>query len=221
MRNKWVISAVVLILGLAAMLHLYAIREGCGALLLWNKDKAYLIMHVGGLGYRMSYLRFVPEPILERLYYVPPPDAKIDYAVIFEITAETVHRFDFQNENLECVGAMGPFIYCGSEKRGFVKWTGSKFEPASPEKPYELMRANLPYSYDNINGWSKRGYLPYGETLIDLGGKQVTLVRTGVEDKEIAVEILRPGQPPQRIWYLNERVHWISKAEFDAVFTKR
>jgi hypothetical protein len=116
---------------------------------------------------------------------------------------------------------MGPFIYCGSEKRGFVEWTGSKFEPASPEKPYEFMRANLPSNYDNINGWSKRWELPYGKTVLELGGKQVTLIRGGVEDKEIAVDVVLPGRPPVRIWYLNEQTHWISKAEYDAVFRKR
>jgi|SRR5271157_5922019 len=221
LRNKWVSGTLVLIVGLAAILHLYFIEEDSGALLLWNKDKAYLIMHVGGLGYRMSYLRYVPELIMERLYYVPPPDAKNEYAVIFEITPETFHRFDFQNEDLRCVDAMGQFIYCGSEKRGFVKWTGSKFEPASPEKPHELMRANLPFNYDNIHGWSKRSDLPDGKTVIELGGKQVTLVRTGVEGKEIAVDLLLPGRSPERIWYLDERAHKVSKAEYDRVFGKR
>ena len=55
--------------------------------------------------------------------------AKQGRTTMVEITPETVHRFDFQNEDLRCENAMGQFIYCGSERRGFVKWTGSKLGP--------------------------------------------------------------------------------------------
>ena len=220
LRNRWVLGIALSIVALAAALHLYFIREGSGAHLLWNDDKVYLIIKVGRLGYRMSYLRYLPEPVLERLYYVPPPDVKNDYSVIFVITPETVQRFDFETIGLSCGHPMGRSIYCGSN-RGLLKWTASTFESASPEDAKKLVAINFPSNYDNINGWSERWDLSAGTTVINLGGKKVVLVRTGLQSSEIAIDLLRPGQPAERIWYLNERTHVVTKAEYQQAFESR
>lgn len=220
MRRRWILGSFALIVGLSATLHLYFISDGVGPVLFWNVDKAYLFIEGGRLGYRVSYLRYLPVLVMESLLrYVPEPDEKNDYVVVVEITPETLHRFVFENTGFSLIGdgPMGQFIYGGSNG-GPVKWTGTKFEPTTPEELQKLRRINFPFNYDNLNGWSAR-HLPDGKTVIGIGGKQVTLVRSGLWYKETTIDLLRPGQDPERIWHAEE-THRVSKEEYYKTFGK-
>jgi len=222
MRKTWILGAFVLILGLSATLHLYFISDGTGPLLFWNVDKAYLFIQGGRLGYRVSYLKYPLVVAEQYLGGVPEPDASNDYVVIAEITPVTLHRSVFENTGFSLIGSgpMGQFIYGGSDS-GPVKWTGNSFEPTTTEELQKLRRINFPFNYDNLNGWSARGHLPDGKTVIELAGKQVTLVRSGLGYKETSIDLVRPGQSPERIWHAEVRAHRVSKAEYYNTFGKR
>jgi hypothetical protein len=218
-RKAWILGTLALAVGLAALLDVYFVSEVSGATLLWNSDKAVLFLQGGRLGYRASYLQYLVEPLLEWLHYVPLPDEKTDFVFVVEITPAAVHRYEFENTGFSLRGPMGQFIYGGTD-RGQVKWTGTRFEPSTAEELQRLGRINFPSNYDNLNGWCGRWDLPDGKTVIELGGKQVTLIRSGLWYKEISVDLSRPGHAPERIWYMNFEPHRVSKGKYYSVFVK-
>jgi hypothetical protein len=225
MRKKLVLIVLILILGLAATLHLYFIENTSGASLFWNANKAYLFLEGSRTGYRVSYLRF-PLVIAEQyLGGVPTRDTWKPYVVVVEITPEHVERFVFDNTTFSLTGSgpMGQFIYGGSGK-GLVRWTGSGFQAATPEEAREIRTMNLPFNYDDLNGWSARGGLPDdGNVVVTLAGKQVTLVSrsSGKWGLDVSIDLLRPGQAPERLWNGGDRRQRVSKTQYYQTFGKR
>ena len=119
-----------------------------------------------------------------------------------------------------------------------MKWTGTRFEPISPEDQQEIHRAQqsgtLPSSpsYDNIGGWSRRMVGGKVEQLsardyreedakvsLELDGKPVTLVmNSGFISHHAYIDLVRSGHAAERIWDLNAEPHRVSAAAYKRIF---
>ena len=63
---------------------------------------------------------------------------------------------------------------------------------------------------------------PEVEFEFQIGGKPVRLiVKQGERDSNITVSLEREGQVSERIWYLDQQPHRVSRAEYEQTFGKR
>lgn len=86
--------------------------------------------------------------------------------------------------------------------------------------------ANLdqhPWEFDNVDGWSMRQFGSTGPKFqLSLDGEPLTILYTGETwpPKPVSVDLIRPGQAPQRIWEFDGRPHRVSKVEYEGYFGK-
>ena len=113
---------------------------------------------------------------------------------------------------------------------GLLKWSGDHFERTSVEEQNALRTAHsscrIPAgpSYENIDGWSKTGAAGKAGMLsgeedarveIHVNGKPATLVmNSGFITHQAFIDTIRPGETLQRIWYLDERIHRVTRTEY-------
>ncbi len=110
---------------------------------------------------------------------------------------------------------------------GLCRWAGDHFERATGEEQRKLDGINrlIQREIDNEKGWSKHGLGPapvdYKFTIkaddkFELSVSNVVAKKYGYG--AVSVDLLRPGQAPERIWYLGGDPRRVSKAEYERVF---
>jgi hypothetical protein len=229
MKSKLIVivalTLATCLMGLA-FLHVYYVNEGATGDLLWNGEEAYLIVSVGSLGYRLSCLQ-APMEFL-RAYFRAGVSSSDNRSSVFlvKITPDGIQRYETQHLSLSSVNPVGNNIYARSDG-GFVKWSGTRFEPASSQELqlFNSRRESGP-DFTNIDGWSKRCCLMNraAESRFDIqmGTKSATLVvKQGIRDSNISVSLERQGQAPEKIWYLDQQAHKVSRAEYEQTFARR
>lgn len=235
MLNKKMILLLIVLTAvmIAASLHTYYIRTQAGGDLFWNADEAYVFLDIGARGYRFSYLQEFYWRVREAFGDVRLRDREHHSVVVLRVTPETVQRYVVDDMHPGSFDFFDGSIYAGDldKEGGLLKWTGTHFEQPSPEEQRKLKGgaalANPP-SFRNVNGWSKQQGLGLkefdyqAEFPIELGGKPITLVAKSVNvASELSIDLLRPGRPPERIWYLDQRPRRVSKAEYERQFARR
>lgn len=224
---------------------IYYVGDGSGGDVIWNSGQAYVFMTVVHRGYRMNCLRLVAEFLLRSFipFGASVQDNKSSSVIVLRIAPGNLQRFDFDKMNAG--GMFDPFgkdVYTRDIDTGvLMKWSGDRFEPASVEEQRSLFAARasdrIPAgpSYDNINGWSKRatggkvGPNALGtvveedaRVVIQVNGRPATLVmNSGFITHEAFIDIVRSDEGQQRIWYLDERTHRVTKAEYLHTFGLR
>lgn len=236
-KTLTVLIALAVILLILSYPKIYVIRGTAGGALYWNVNEALLFMGGGSDGARMTYLRYVLEPFLSVLRVVrPPDDESCSRSVVIRVTDKEVQRYEASlyrdTKDRFCGYEFAPFeghIYVGYLAQDQLwKWSGSQFEPATPDevRAFHAARANAkpdphPWEFDNVDGWSMRGFgqTPPNYQLV-LNGQPVTLVFSGETwpPKPLSVDLSRPGQAPQRIWTFDGRPRRVSRAEYERIF---
>jgi hypothetical protein len=235
-----VLAAVVLSM---SVLKVYFVQDEGGASLLWNGTKAYVFVGIVERGYRFTYLTLIREWLLEIFPFGASPSSDKHFrALVLAVTPTGVDRYSFDNFRISLPPeAIGQNIYAGNLLSGIpgpTKWTGTQFEPGSPEDQQEIQRAQqdgrLPSSpsYDNIGGWSRRMVGGKVERLsardyreedakvtLELDGKLVTLVmNSGFISRHAYIDLLRPGHAAERIWDLDAEPHRVSASVYKRMF---
>jgi hypothetical protein len=237
---------IVLAAVLLAFLKTYYVRSENRGDLIWNADEAYVFIRLIQRGYRLSYLGFLVEFNKESFPFgASAPNDSHRSVLVLRVTRNAVERYFVDDFYLGSLSVVGQNIYGGNlngGKDGFLmKWSGTHFEPSSPEEQRSVQsalgsgKAPPGPSYDNIDGWSKRAVA--GDVIresptvytekdakvsITLDGEPLTFVmNSGFIDHVAYIDLSRPGQPPERIWYLDERSHRVNRAEYDSTFKVR
>jgi len=246
-RVTGIFVAVAVAVGvlLLATVPTYYIQSASGGSLMWNANEAYVFEGVVQRGFHFSRLGYLVEFVREIFPFgASSPDDKHFSVAVLRITPEAVQRyviFDFNSGGR--FDALGQSIYSGDLYTGaLMKWSGSRFEAARAEDQQKLRNAlnsgKIPPgpSYDNVDGWSKRStagevmrdplttaYVERdAKVLIELNGNSVTFVmNSGFISREAYIDLLRSGQPSERIWYWDGRTHKVSKTEYKRIFTRR
>jgi hypothetical protein len=221
---------VILAIGLLLMAHfkqLYFITDRADGQLIWNVNQADVFLREVTLGYRVSYLAYPLEGVQEILYHVPSPDKRRSNTIIMELTDSKVHRIDINYTNITSIEQVNGDIFAATEA-GLLRWAGSRFIPASTQEKEQFKRGVLASyhgpDYDSVNGWSARSSILGGEQhryRIQLSRSTLALDVRGHFDRDLSIDVLRPGQARETIWHLSERPRWVSKAEYQEVFGKR
>lgn len=234
-RKKAVAGFVVLVvlssLVALAFSNIYYIREDSAGTLLWSADEAYLFMSVVRRGFRIGYLEY-PWVIFKQYLNAPPfPDDRRVSVVVIRVTASAVER---QVVDFPMNSDHGPTFLTLLEKSIYAncqgvlcRWTGTRFELASDTEQRRLdgiNRLSVP-NFSGVEGWSRQGVGSVtgdSQFLADVGGKVTLVVNLGNSTKSAyssaSVDLLRSGQVPQRIWYLDGNPRSISKKEYQNRF---
>ena len=236
--KKAILAVIALAVALPAFLKVYYLRNDGGGEVFWNANEAYVFESVVQRGYPMSYWGYLGEMIRELFPFgASSPKDNHYFVVVLRVTPESVQRYTTDNYWL---GSIEPFegaLYGGNLLPGgiLMKWSGTHFERPDGD---ELKRiyANISKfppgpSYDNVAGWSKRtvaGDVNAGtantekdaRVTIELNGTACTFVmNSGFFSHEAYIDLLRPVQAPQRIWYLDGQPHRVSRSEYQTAFT--
>ncbi len=232
--TKAIIVAAILLGAMvaAASLKLYFIHDDDGDDLVWNSNEAYLFMGVARRGYRISYMEYPWALLKQLLYGVRLPDDERTSVTVVHITASGVERH--VAEMLDEPPANTPDFYTpvqgyiyANYRGSLYKWTGNKFETATEEEQRRLDGTNRLDEKNMDKGWSKRGF---GEAstdyqfVVDVGQTFRLEVRNKLPDRTgrgtVSVDVVRPGQNPERIWYLDGRARRVGRAEYEASFAR-
>jgi hypothetical protein len=234
-------AVLLLILGFS---EVHYVRKEAWGWLFWNSQKAYVFIGVNDRGYRLSCLGLVVEAVREIFPFgAAAPTDKHFSLLVLEISSSSVQRYSMDNFWLTSITPFDGSLYTANSLPGgtVVKWAGDRFELATPEEKATLQLAGqhdrVPPgpSYDNVEGWSKRtvaGEIVSQSTTestekdskvtLELGGQQLTFVmNSGFISREAYVDLIRPGRPAERIWYLDEDSHRVTKADYDKIFGSR
>jgi hypothetical protein len=232
---------VLILLGILVVLvypKVYVIRGTAGGVLYWNAKEALLFMSGGSEGARMSYPRYAFGPLLEALRFVRAADEqRCSEIVAIRVSDNDVQRYDTDlyrytdGPNCDFTYRLFDGHFYAVEWPKLWRWSGASFERPTPEEYGTFATATFrpksvfhPWEFDDIDGWSMRafGQTPPRYELL-LNGKPVTIVFSGETSPQrpLSVDLIRPGQAPQRIWSFDGRPHRVSRVEYERAFAQR
>jgi len=232
-KTKAMVAVAILAAAtVAASLRIYFIREDSGGYVLWNAGEAYLFISVARRGLHVSYPEYAWVVLEQILHGGRDADDNLSSLMVIRITPTTVERHVVDP-------GTGRDLYTPFEDRiyancpdigGLCRWAGDHFERATEEEQRKLDGINrlIQRDIDDENGWSKHGLGPapvdYKFTIkaddkFELSVSNVVAKKYGYGS--VSVDLLRPAQVPERIWYLDGNPRRVSKAEYDREFGRR
>ncbi len=225
----FLIAAVSLVA--AAFSKIYYLRQYAGGSLVWHRDEAYLFLFESRVGYRIKYVEY-PWVLLGEYLNAPPfPDDHRFLLTVIRVTPSAVERrvVEFGDSDGIFPRNLTPFgerIYARCPGDILCKWTGIDFEAASEEEQRDLDGVHrLDAAVDGeLNGWSKRGVgpAPHDQFAVEVGRQFTLSVKNGATNKreqpKISIDVLRPGQPSERIWYHDGTPGYVSQMEYESKF---
>lgn len=242
MPKKKVIAAATILVALvfliaavalaaAAFSKIYYLRQYAGGSLVWHRDEAYLFLFESRLGYRINYVEYPWVLLGEYLNSPPFPDDHRFLLTVIRVTPSAVEPrvVEFGDRDEFFPHYLTPFgerIYARCAGDILCKWTGIDFEAATEEEQRDLGGVHrLDTAVDGeLNGWSKRGVepAPHDQFAVEVG-KQFTLsIKNGATNKgeqpKISIDVLRSGQPSERIWYHDGTPGYVSQIEYENKF---
>ncbi len=243
-KTLGVLTVLVVIVVLLASVRVYYVRTEPSGDLFWNADNAYIFIGLNDQGRSFNYLGFAVEELREIFPFgASAPSNKHSSVLVLHVTPNLIQTYSTDNFWPTGITPLEGFLYTGDMLPGgaLMKWSDTHFELATSKERTKLQLAlqgsRIPPtpSYNNIEGWSKRPVV--GEIVsesptvsvekdakvtIELGGKQVTFVmNSGFITHKAYIDLIRPGQPPERIWSLDEDGHRVSRAEYERTFRTR
>jgi hypothetical protein len=227
MRNrttKAVAALLAVALFVSLIFHVHFVRQGAGQTLLWNKDEAYLFVDVTSFGYRLTYAQYLLEIVKEYFRVVRPSDLRRSSVTIFHITPGNIQRYIADDLSLHPYVPIAGSIY--ANRQGTVmRWTGSDFEPVASDQQARFFDLifKAPRELNDLDGWSEReglsGFDAENKYSLEIGGQPMTLnVKTVRLADELSIELHQPDHPPRQIYYLDQRSHRVSSAEYFRLF---
>jgi len=216
-----------------ASLRVYFIRDSPGATVFSRADEAYLFLGSGRTGYHFSYLEYPFVVFKEYFYDVPSPANQRAAVTVIRVTPSVVERHvvDFDDHSLRPTGFLTPFddgLYAMCPVDVLCKWTGNGFEQATEEEQrrHDGTKRLVHGSMNNqtINGWAVHEILslPGDHFEVQVDNKFAIAVKNqarGVREYEwISVDLIRPGQRPDKLYDVNGTPHTVSRSEYERSF---
>ncbi len=235
-KQKILISFAVVVI-LLAVLRIHVLRVDSGGTLFWNAEDAYLFINARDAGYRFSYLGYAVEVVREIYPFgASSPEENHFSLLVLHVTRNSVERYTTDNFWL----GSGPYPFHGELDGGyhdgkFLVWSGTRFEPTPPptaKADDSYWKATAGPNYNNVEGWSKRTiggevvresptlYVEKDSRVtIQVAGQNLTFImNSGFISHHAYVDLIRLGQPRERIWQQDESPHVVSGATYDRIF---
>jgi hypothetical protein len=237
MKKKLLIAGIAILFVIAilalrttASLRVYFIRYSPGATVFSRDDEAYLFLGSGGTGYHFTYSEYPFVVFREYFYDVPSPANQRNLATAIHVTPSAIERnvMDFDDHSLKPTAFLTPFddgFYAMCPGSSLCKWIGGGFAPATEEEQRTNDGLNRLFhgSMNNqtINGWAVHQVLsvPGNHFEVHVDDKFVISAKNlarGVREYDwIAVDLIRSGQPPEKLYEVNGTPHTVSKSEYE------
>jgi hypothetical protein len=158
-------AKVTIVIVLAAVVGVSLVKlrfirdEGGGGWALWRNDEAYLFMYDRPIGYRISILNYLLEPIWEYFYAPALPEDDTWNLSVIRITPAGEERHDQQSvapiDRFTVVNG-GIYAHCPG---GVCKWTGTRFQLLSDQEEQKMGGEGRLSKEESAGagGWSSRG----------------------------------------------------------------
>jgi hypothetical protein len=194
--------------------------------LLWNQHEAYLFIHGGYAGYRVSYLGYLGQLLEVKLLPIGiGSDESASYTLVFEITPSEVRRYEMKG-NFVYYTPLDGAIYAGrQDNTSLWKWAGTGFEQASEQeqKRYDGINRLSREDFDKVVGWSaKYGAVPatHRQVNFELEGKPWALFTEmlSLTKGEVFIDLIRPGGNSERIYYATLSPSRVSRMQYEHIF---
>jgi hypothetical protein len=219
----------------------YALQGFGNGEVYWNNDEALVYLTDDVLGAHMSLFRYAAEPFFLNLGQARTrDDLACARTVVIRITGNDLQVLDpglptyFRHGCEIGMRYFSGHFYAASWPKLWV-WDGTRFERPTPEQYGAYATAfdarSLPPGpdaeitgkFDNIDGWSWRSFTKGQRYDLTVNGQPMTLIFTGLPSPNTpqppySLDLIRPGQSPQRIWYFDGRPHRVTKTEYYAAF---
>ena len=200
-------------------LKMYYVRDDSGVDILWNKSEGYL--------FHFSYMEYPMVAMLQYFGNIRPPDDDHSSITVLQVTPSAVQRHVAEGTSLDFYTPFDQTIY--ANRQGVLwKWAGDRFKQATAEEQRKVDGTNRlsAQAFTDVHGWSSLPRVTIGPPEVtvkmELGGQALTLlVKRGYNDSNISLDLLRPGDAPKRIWFLDEQPRRVSKTEYEHSFEKR
>jgi hypothetical protein len=231
MKTTIVIVLVVVVLAALTFIPMYHVREDSGGQLLWKGDRAYLFVSVVRRGYRFSYWAYPWTVLSEYLGALPVPVSQRRTLDVLLLTPNTLERHVLEIEGND-PHLFTPFeghIYANCQGTP-CKWNETHFEPATEDEGQKLNGiSNLSaIDFTNIGGWSKRRIGAVASDFqfsVELSDQFALLVKQGNVYRSVydssSIDMMRRGQPSERLWYVDGNPRQVTKSEYDRTFKRQ
>jgi hypothetical protein len=242
MGRKVLITASAVLLAvviLSACFTVYYTRAGAGAYILWNADSTFIFAGVTQYEYHFRSTYYPVEAIREIFPLgASSPNDKHYSVVIVRIFPDGIQHYSLNNFYLGIPDTFAGNIYVRdllSER--LMRWTGTQFVPVSSKEEQDFQNGSnagkVPSTpnYTNADGWSRhtiggniiqRSTTDYNEKDTSLiirsqGDTLKFIMNDGFINGELYVDLVRSGGEPQRILYIDQRPHRISRAAYEGI----
>lgn len=223
---KWFLALLVLVSSIALVSVAYPLywvtHIANDAELLWNDAEAHLFVRSSRLGYRRNLLQFVADRMSAR-FGIVPTEARRDL-VLVKFTGEGFERNSLTDTRIAALTVFNNRVYTNVNGT-FVRLVGTNFEivPLEEQREFESSAALL-----SKDGWSWRSNVLTRESgesrfRLDVGGQRWTVVAHNnrrYPDGWTAIDLQKGDETPQRVWYLDVRPRYTSKAEYSAFLSQ-
>jgi hypothetical protein len=230
MNTKFLVVLVAAVIVALTFTQMYHVREDTAGQLLWKGDRAYLFMSSARRGYHFKYLEY-PWVIFKEYLRAPPiPNDQRRTLDVIRITPNTLERHVIEVEG-NTPDLLTPFeghIFANCEGT-LCKWNETRFEPATEEEGRSLNGISKlsAIGFSDIDGWSKRRIDATTDGFqfsVELSKQVTLLVKQGNVYRSpydsSTIDLLRPGQPPEKLWHVDGNPRWVSKNEYERTFEK-
>jgi len=210
---------------------MHLVWDWSGATIYSRENEAYIFMGESHTGYHFPYIAY---PFVIGLQYFGAVTEQSDAhsaALVLHITPTSIDRQSFGPNDISA-SFVTPFddgLYGLCPGGKLCKWTGTSFEPATPEQEQKvggiehLARGGT--RNQPVNGWVIHQTWKHGEKFIVQVGKDIEIVLQN-HNKEasvhnwVAIDLLRPGQPPEHLYNVDGRKpRHVTKATYDRIFS--
>jgi hypothetical protein len=191
-------------------------REGQ---LIWNANEAYLAVQVTHFGWRRSYLRVLLDSFMVLSKYGAAARELTRSNIVFRIGPTTLQKHDSD----QVTPTLTFYLLDDKVSDGYGVWSGDKFQPLAPTQKRDLV-AMPRTDFSDWRGWSGRRFTPdaprpHGERIpFRVGQSSMALVVSGDVLVSAAIALERGDAPAQPLWSVDERMRFVSKTEYVAIF---
>jgi hypothetical protein len=230
-----VFALLIAILGLVLLgsSRAYYLSDHARATVYWKRNEAYLFLGSGHTGYRFSYWKY-PLVLVSEYFNSPlSPSDERGIRTVLHVTPSGVERHivDDGDRAGKTADFLTPFddgFYAMCSGGVLCKWTERGFERATDEEERShdgtnrLFRGN--FNNQTINGWLAREIrrTPGDHFEVQVGNDFVIAAKNQATDQAdhewISVDLIRPGEPPERLYEVNGAPRRVSRSEYEHSF---
>lgn len=235
-HRLWLPVCAFVVFG-ASLWQIHFIRDGSGATCYSRENEAYLLLSASHTGHHFRASTFPFRFALGYFFggYVAAGlferDDQQSSLIVLHITPASLEReIDPLNERDQDASFITPFtdgLYGMCPGSVLCKWTGKRFEPATPEQIKRVggLENLVRGSTENqpVNGWLITKTYAVGRHDIPIA-KDITVImqnhgQTGATFDWITVDIARTGRPVERVYDVDGRKpKFVSKVTYDKIF---